>query len=64
MPRVKAIIWDYFTFVGDNECFTYCETCGHQIFRGGKTPKNLNTTNMRDHLQKQHPTVIMKQRNK
>jgi len=36
--------------------FLSCETCGHRISRGGKMPKNLNTANMRDHLQKKHPT--------
>jgi len=25
------IVWDYFTFVGNNECFACCEMCGHRI---------------------------------
>ena len=56
MPRVKAIIWEYFTIVVGNEHFARCGTCGDRISRGGKTAKNFNTTNMRDHLQKKHPT--------
>ena len=56
MPRVKAIMWEYFTIVVGNEHFVRCGTCGDWISRGGKTPKNFNTTNMRDHLQKKHPT--------
>ena len=55
MPRVKAVIWDYFKIVDNNEQFLRCLTCSVLISRGGKTAKNFNTTNMIDHLQKKHP---------
>ena len=55
MPRVKAVIWDYFKVVDGNQQFTRCLTCSDRISRGGKTAKNFNTTNMIDHLQKKHP---------
>jgi len=55
MPRVKAMIWDYFKVVDGNQQFARCLTCSDRISRGGKTVKNFNTTNMIDHLQKKHP---------
>ena len=57
MPRVKAVIWDYYKVVDGNEHFASCQTCSERISRGGKTPKTYNTSNMIDHLQKKHPLI-------
>ena len=54
MPQVKAVIWDYFKIVDNNEQFTRCLTCSVLISREGKMAKNFNTTNMIDYLQKKH----------
>ena len=55
MPRIKAVIWDYFKVVDGNQQFARCLTCNDRISRGGKTAKNFNTTNMIDHLLKKYP---------
>ena len=55
MPRVKAVIWDYFKVVEGNQQFACCLACSNRISRGRKTAKNFNATNMIDHLQKKHP---------
>ena len=55
MPRIKAVIWDYYKVVDQDQRFARCLTCNTRISRGGKTAKSFNTTNMIDHLQKKHP---------
>ena len=55
MPRIKAVIWDYYKVVDQDQWFARCLTCNTQISGGGKTAKSFNTTNMIDHLQKKHP---------
>ena len=54
---MKAVIWDYYKVVDDNEHFTSCQTFNEQISRSGRTPKTYNTSNMIDHLQKKHPLI-------
>ena len=54
---MKAVIWDYYKVVDDNEHFASCQTFNEQILRGGRTPKIYNTSNMIDHLQKKHPLI-------
>ena len=55
MPRVKAVIWDYYKVVDQDQWFACCLTCNNGISRRGKTAKSFNTTNIIDHLQKKHP---------
>ena len=55
MPRVKAVVWDYYKIVDQDQQFARCLACNVRISRGGKTAKCFNTTNMIDHLQKKHP---------
>ena len=55
MPRVKAVVWDYYKVLDQDQQFTRCLTCNVRISRGGKTAKCFNTTNMIGHLQKKHP---------
>ena len=55
MPHVKAVIWDYFKVLDQDQQFACCLKCNNRFSRGGKTAKNFNTTNMIDHLQKKHP---------
>ena len=55
MPRVKAVIWNYFLVSERNENFSVCQLCNENVSRGGKTVKTFNTSNMIDHLRKKHP---------
>ena len=55
MPRVKAVIWNYFAILESNERFAVCQHCNEQVSRGGKTAKTFNTSNLIDHLRKNHP---------
>ena len=55
MLRLKAVVWDYYKIVDQDQQFARCLACNVRIPRGGKTAKCFNTTNMIDHLQKKHP---------
>ena len=55
MPRVKAVIWDYYKVVDQDQWFARRLTCNNRISRRGKTAKSFNTTNIIDYLQKKHP---------
>ena len=55
MPQLKAVIWDYYKVVDQDQRFACCLKCNNRISRGGKTGTSFNTTNMIDHLQKKHP---------
>ena len=55
MPRVKAIIWDFFTVSKDSDKFASCSICKDLVSRGGSCVKSFNTTNLIDHLKKKHP---------
>ena len=56
MPRVKAIVWNYFVVSERNERFAVCQLCNENVSRGGKTIKTFGTSNLIDHLRKKHPT--------
>ena len=56
MPRVKAIIWDYFKVSERNQCFAVCQQCKNKVSRGGSTVKTFNTSNLINHLRREHPT--------
>ena len=49
MPRVKAVIWDFFTVSEDSDKFASCSICKDLVSRGGSCVKNFNTTNLIDH---------------
>ena len=55
MPRVKAVIWDFFTVSEDSDKFASCSICKDLVSRGGSCVKSFNTTNLIDHLKKKHP---------
>ena len=55
MPHVKAMVWDYYKVVDQDQQFARCLACNVRILRGGKTAKCFNMMNMIDHLQKKHP---------
>ena len=55
MPRIIAVVWDYYKIVDQYQQFAHCLACNVQIPRGGKIAKCFNTANMIDHLQKKHP---------
>lgn len=56
MPRVKAIIWDYFKVSERNQHFAICQDCKNEVSRGGSTVKTFNTSNLINHLRREHPT--------
>ena len=60
MPQLKAVIWDYYKVVDQDQRFACCLKCNNRISRGGKTGTSFNTTNMIDHLQKKHPVEYKK----
>ena len=55
MPRVKVVIWDFFTVSEDSNKFASCSICKDLVSRGGSCVKSFNTTNLIDHLKKKHP---------
>ena len=55
MPRVKAVIWNYFVVSERNERFAVFQLCRENVSRGGKTIKTFSTSNLIDHLKKKHP---------
>ena len=54
-PRVKAVIWDFFTVSEDSDKFASCSICKDLVSHGGSCVKSFNTTNLIDHLKKKHP---------
>ena len=55
MPRVKAVIWNYFIVSERNERFAMCLLCQENVSQGGKTIKTFGTSTLIDHLKKKHP---------
>lgn len=55
MPRVKAVVWDYFNINDESDKFASCAVCKDRVSRGGSCVKSFNTTNLIDHLKKKHP---------
>ena len=55
MPRVKAVIWDYFEISESNVRFAVCKLCSNDISRGGSSAKTYNTSNLINHLKRDHP---------
>ena len=43
MPRVEAIIWDYFKVSECKQHFAICQDCKNEVSRGGSTVKTFNT---------------------
>ena len=56
MPRVKVIIWDYFKVYERNQRFAICQQCKNEVSRGGSTVKTFNTSNLINHLRREHAT--------
>ena len=56
MPRVKAIIWDYFKVSERNQHFAICQQCKNEVSRGGSTVKTFNASNLINHLRREHAT--------
>ena len=54
MPRVKAVVWDFFTVRDYSDKFASCNTCKDSVSRGGSSAKSFNTTNLIDHIKKKH----------
>jgi len=54
MPRVKAVVWDFFTVREESDKFASCNACNDSISREGSSVKSYNTTNLIDHLKKKH----------
>ena len=55
MPRVKAMVWDYFNISNESDKFASCAVCKDRVSRGGSCVKSFNMTNLIDHLKKKHP---------
>ena len=53
----RAEIWNYFTVDVEEVKFARCNTCSDKVSRGGNTAKSFNTTNLVNHLKKQHTEV-------
>ena len=56
MSHVKAIIWDYFKVSERNQCFAICQDCKNEVSHGDPTVKTFNTSNLINHLRREHPT--------
>ena len=56
MPCVKAAIWDYFKVSVHNQRFAICQQCKNEVSRSGSTVKTFNTSNLINHLRREHPT--------
>ena len=54
MPRINAVIWNYFIVSERNEWFAVCQLCQENVLQGGKTIKTFSSSNLIDHLKK-HP---------
>jgi len=54
MPRVKAVVRNFFTVCKDIDKFASCNTCNYSISRRESSMKLYNTTNLIDHLKKKH----------
>lgn len=53
---LKAIIWDYFKVSDHNQHFAICQHCKNEVSRGGSTVKTFNTSNLINHLRREHLT--------
>jgi hypothetical protein len=53
MSRKKSNIWQFFT-LAENTKFANCKKCSQAVSRGGTTAKTYNTTNLVNHLKKNH----------
>uniref|UniRef100_A0A1X7SH47 BED-type domain-containing protein n=1 Tax=Amphimedon queenslandica TaxID=400682 RepID=A0A1X7SH47_AMPQE len=56
--KKRSPIWDFFTVAEDTK-FAQCNTCTLKVSRGGKSPKDYNTTNLKTHL-KSHSSEYAK----
>jgi len=54
VPRVKAVIWDYFEISESNVRFAVCKLCSNDISCGGSSAKTYNTSNLINHLKRDH----------
>ena len=54
MPRIKAVIWEYFKVSECNQRFTVCQCCENDVSHGGLTVKTLKTSNLINHLRREH----------
>ena len=54
MPRIKAVVWDYFNISDESDKFTSYAVCKDRVSHGGSCVKSFNTTNLIDHLKKKH----------
>lgn len=53
MSKKKSFIWHNFT-VSEDTKFAKCKTCGQAVSRGGTTGRTFNTSNLVNHLKKNH----------
>ena len=49
----KSPIWYLFVIWQDSK-YVECNACGHNVSRGGRTTKTLNTSNLVSHLKSKH----------
>ena len=56
--KKRSPIWDFFTVAEDTK-FVQCNTSTSKVSRGGKSPKDYNTTNLKTHL-KSHSSEYAK----
>ena len=54
MPHVKAVIWNYFKVSERNQRFAICQQCKNEVSCGGSTVKTFNTSNLINHLRREH----------
>ena len=47
----KSVLWNYFK-VCENNKYAACNHCKEQVFRGGRSSKTYNTSNLKAHLKK------------
>jgi len=52
MPRVKAVIWDYFNISESNVHFAVCMLC---VSHGGSSAKTYNTSDLINDLKRNYP---------
>ena len=56
MLCVKVITWDYFKVSEHNQRFAICQQCKNKVSRDGSTVETFNTSNLINHLSREHAT--------
>ena len=59
MAQQRSNVWEYFTTNAADNLRVTCNLCSTSVSRGGKSASAFNTSNMRTHLLRQHPSVSL-----